>query len=154
MLRQLHARGYIILVCTNESVDHLKNPQPLQDQLTPKCTRLSRWAEDVGVPILALCALSKKGGSSGTGPPLHPTTGHTIHKQPQAAKGNAGMWHMAEDLMGLPRGGGSGSGSFFVGDAAGREGDHGDDDRRLAHSAGVQFYTEREFFQGDPLRLA
>ena len=38
-------------------------------------------------------------GSSGTGPPLHPTTGHTIHKQPQAAKGNAGMWCAHVELL-------------------------------------------------------
>ena len=39
MLRALHARGYRIIVCTNESTDHLKNPAPLTEQLTPKCVR-------------------------------------------------------------------------------------------------------------------
>ena len=97
------------------------------------------------MPILALVATSKKTGTS--------AAVHTLHKQPQSAAGNAGMWHVAEQLLGVAPGGGSGGDSFFVGDAAGREGDHGDDDRRLAASAGVRFYTEREFFERDPLGL-
>ena len=92
-------------------------------------------------------------GSREAGPPTHPLTGHTLHKQPQSAAGNAGMWHTAEDLLGVPRGSCSGPQSFFVGDAAGRDGDHGDDDRRLALSAGVQFWSETDFFRDDPLQL-
>ena len=76
---------------------------------------------------------------------------NTFHKQPITPAGNAGMWHMAEELLGAEA---SADGeSFFVGDAAGRETDHGDDDRRLAASAGVRFYTEDEFFVRDPLSL-
>ena len=145
MLRALASRGYTLVVCTNESIDHLKNAQPLHDQLTPKLTRVAAWAADVGVPILALVAISKKTGVA--------PSGHTLHKQPRSAAGNAGMWHVAESLLGLAPGGGSGGDSFFVGDAAGREGDHGDDDRRLAASAGVRFFTDTEFFRGDPLQL-
>lgn len=145
MLRALHARGFAIVVCTNESVGHLKNVQPLQSQLAPKCTRVANWAADIGVPILALVATNKKEGTS--------AAGHTLHKQPLSTKGNAGMWHVAEELLGVAPGDGSGGESFFVGDAAGRDGDHGDDDRRLAASAGVRFFTEREFFERDPLQL-
>ena len=36
--------------------------------------------------------------------------------------------------------------SFFCGDAAGRPGDHGDDDARLAKNARARFYDERHFF--------
>lgn len=35
---------------------------------------------------------------------------------------------------------------FFVGDAAGRVGDHSADDRGFAAAAGLQFYTQDEFF--------
>jgi len=59
------------------------------------------------------------------------------------------MWHVAEELLGAR----AAPESFFVGDAAGRETDHGDDDRRLAAAAGVTFYTEDAFFGRDPLSL-
>ena len=37
--------------------------------------------------------------------------------------------------------------SFFVGDAAGRPGDHSDSDAVFARSVGVTFYDERRFFE-------
>ena len=143
MLRALHARGFQIVVCTNESVAHLKNAQPLQAQLTPKLERLAGWAADVGVPVLVLVATDKRTGQS--------SRGQTFHKQPVTPAGNAGMWHMAEELLGAEAS--AHPESFFVGDAAGRETDHGDDDRRLAASAGVHFHTEDHFFGRDPLGL-
>jgi len=39
--------------------------------------------------------------------------------------------------------------SFFVGDAAGRKGDHSDSDLRFAQAIPLKFYTEREFFLKD-----
>jgi hypothetical protein len=36
--------------------------------------------------------------------------------------------------------------SFYVGDAAGRPGDHSDSDRKMAQAAGLPFFTETEFF--------
>lgn len=141
MLRALHARGYRLLVLTNESVAHLKNADPLRAQITPKLERLAGWAADVGVPVLVLVATDKRTGTS--------SRGHTLHKQPVTAAGNAGMWHVAEELLGAR----AAPESFFVGDAAGRETDHGDDDRRLAAAAGVTFYTEDAFFGRDPLSL-
>jgi len=38
--------------------------------------------------------------------------------------------------------------SFFVGDAAGRAGDHSDSDRAFAAAAGLRFYTPEEFREG------
>ena len=37
--------------------------------------------------------------------------------------------------------------SFYVGDAAGRPGDHSDTDREFARAVGVRFHTETEFFK-------
>lgn len=37
--------------------------------------------------------------------------------------------------------------SFFVGDAAGRSGDHSDTDRKWAHNAGLPFYVPEECFK-------
>ena len=155
MIRALAANGYAIVVLTNESVDRLKNPKPIEDQLRPKCERLAGWAADIGVPVLVIVAINKLAVCS--------STGHTFHKGPVNAVGSAGMWHTAETLLGLQNG--SAEGSFYVGDAAGRlqpgkvqgrdaaatpAADHGDDDKRLAESARVQFYTEDVFFTQDP----
>lgn len=40
--------------------------------------------------------------------------------------------------------------AYFVGDAAGRPGDHSGTDRKWAVNAGVKFYTPEEFFLGEP----
>lgn len=37
--------------------------------------------------------------------------------------------------------------SFFVGDAAGRKGDHDDCDKKFAETIGVKFHTDNEFFK-------
>lgn len=47
-------------------------------------------------------------------------------------------WHGGEPVQA--------DGSFFVGDAAGRVGDHSSDDRDFAQSAGLSFYTQDDFF--------
>jgi len=141
MVRALAAKGFAIVVLTNESVDRYKNSKPMEEQLGPKCQRVAGWAADVGIPVLAVVAISK----------LAVSGGHSFHKGPKGVAGNAAMWHTAEALLGMQSR--ANPGSFFVGDAAGRDGDHGDDDRRLAASAGVPFYTEDEFFLGDPLSL-
>jgi bifunctional polynucleotide phosphatase/kinase len=36
--------------------------------------------------------------------------------------------------------------SFYVGDAAGRPGDHDDSDRGFAEALNLHFFTERDFF--------
>ncbi|PRQ72955.1 Polynucleotide kinase 3 phosphatase-domain containing protein [Rhodotorula toruloides] len=41
--------------------------------------------------------------------------------------------------------------SLFVGDAAGRPGDHNDSDRKLAINCGLRFFTPEEFFLGAPV---
>lgn len=38
--------------------------------------------------------------------------------------------------------------SYFVGDAAGRTGDHSDTDRKWANNVNLRFYTPEEFFLG------
>jgi bifunctional polynucleotide phosphatase/kinase len=37
--------------------------------------------------------------------------------------------------------------SFYVGDAAGRAGDHNDTDRKFAINAGLTFYTPEQYFR-------
>ncbi|GAA6011052.1 hypothetical protein JCM11491_005920 [Sporobolomyces phaffii] len=40
--------------------------------------------------------------------------------------------------------------SFYVGDAAGRAGDHADTDRKFASNCGLPFFTPEEYFKGVP----
>ncbi|GAA5852634.1 hypothetical protein JCM8547_002572 [Rhodosporidiobolus lusitaniae] len=42
--------------------------------------------------------------------------------------------------------------SFYVGDAAGRDGDHNDTDRKMAMNCGLRFYTPEEWFLDKPAR--
>lgn len=42
--------------------------------------------------------------------------------------------------------------TFFVGDAAGRVGDHSDTDRKWAINVGIPFYTPEEYFYGEKVR--
>lgn len=42
--------------------------------------------------------------------------------------------------------------SFFVGDAAGRVGDHSDTDRKWAMNVGIPFLTPEEYFKGEKVR--
>eukprot|EP00854_Cymbomonas_tetramitiformis_P006096 gene6096-7316_t len=118
--------GYAIVVASNESLDRLKNQAPIQKTLDQKCGRIARWAADVGVPVLALVATSKK------------DTVGSFHK----AVGS-GMWRFAAEALEVP----SATDSFFVGDAAGRPADHGEDDKRFAKEAGLAFYNEKRFFE-------
>ena len=37
--------------------------------------------------------------------------------------------------------------SFYVGDAAGRDGDHNDTDRKFADNAGLTFFTPEQYFR-------
>ena len=87
-------------------------------------------------------------------------------KQPSGfRKPSTGMWTWLEQTVAAAAarntsssassGGGDGSsgggvvdkgGSFFVGDAAGRAGDHSRVDLEFAAGAGLRFYTESEFF--------
>lgn len=39
--------------------------------------------------------------------------------------------------------------SFYVGDAAGRKGDHDNSDQAFAEAVGLHFFTERQFFQSE-----
>ncbi len=68
-------------------------------------------------------------------------------------KPSTGMWTWLQEAVAAASPGGHGSAlqldkerSFFVGDAAGRHGDHSAVDLQFAAGVGVRFYTETEFF--------
>ena len=63
----------------------------------------------------------------------------------------AGMWHW---LIARHEARGStvnSNVSFFVGDAAGRKGDHSDSDKKMAEAAGLVFFNEKDFFSSGQL---
>ena len=123
VLASLSAQGYSLVVVTNESMDRLKKPDAIRKNVEKKCHRLEAFAKAVGVPLLVLCASAKDHFRK-------PSTGcwdYLVRTLPVGA---------AVDL----------SASFFVGDAAGRMGDHSDSDKAFAEAVGLPFFNEKAFF--------
>lgn len=96
--------------------------------LTLLLYRVRRHPAQLGIPVTAFVAPQKdiyrKGTGAGTG---------------------IGMWKLfvAEHLLGQQP---DMQSSFFVGDAAGRAGDHGSGDKDFAQAVGLAFWTPEEAF--------
>ena len=128
VLQALHASGHAIVIVTNESMDRYKNNDAIAKSITKKVGRLEGFCNKVQVPMLVLCATAKDG----------------------FRKPATGAWKFAADALSASTGGKVAvdpSSSFFVGDAAGRKGDHSDSDKVFAISSGVTFYDEKTFFE-------
>lgn len=115
-----------------------------QDQKDPNSKRLVTWKQKMGhiaraidCPLLVLAAISRDGFRK----PGRLMWDHGIVQSYVEAGGRR------EDVEPL-----HGSGTFFVGDAAGRVGDHSDTDRKWATNVGVAFYTPEEYFLGEKVR--
>ncbi|KAJ5157492.1 uncharacterized protein N7482_008592, partial [Penicillium canariense] len=80
-----------------------------------------------------------------------PMTVYAATTDPEYRKPRLGMWREFQDDYDLDVLGVDLKGSFFVGDAAGRPGDHSAVDRGFAMNAGMTFKTPEEFFLGQPL---
>ena len=130
VLRTLHAQGYKLVVVTNESLDRFKKLDAINNCVLKKTGRLERFAAAVGVPLQVLVATAKPDDVTGKPDFRKPGAGAWRYL---CERGNGGV---APDL----------SSSFFVGDAAGRPGDHSDSDRMFAEKVGVTFHTEKSFF--------
>ena len=122
VLRSLFASGHTLVVITNESMDRYKKPEAITSCMRKKVGRLTGFASAVGVPILVLCATAKDN-----------------YRKP-----HTGAWDFFKQVNGSAVDLAS---SFFVGDAAGRQGDHSDSDREFARGAGLTFHDEKTFFQ-------
>lgn len=68
-------------------------------------------------------------------------------------KPNVGMWNLLDDILGEKGVSIDKKKSFFVGDAAGRDGDFADSDKLFAKNIGIQFYTPEEIFPYQELNL-
>ncbi|KAJ6044595.1 hypothetical protein N7499_007097 [Penicillium canescens] len=78
-----------------------------------------------------------------------PVSVYAATTDPEYRKPRLGMWHEFLDDYDLDVAGVDLPGSIFVGDAAGRPGDHSGVDRGLATNIGMPFKTPEEFFLGE-----
>ncbi|KZT54581.1 PNK3P-domain-containing protein [Calocera cornea HHB12733] len=130
-LKQAHEDGFSIVVLSNQSQAHRK--------ATIGTANIEEWKKKIGlvasafgdVPFRILAANAKD----------------------EFRKPMIGMWDAVEEVL---RNDGveiDHASSFFVGDAAGRPGDHSSADRKLADNAGIRFYVPEEYFNGRPQHL-
>ncbi|XP_059442325.1 polynucleotide 3'-phosphatase ZDP [Corylus avellana] len=129
-LQKLYNDGYKLVIFTNESniERHKKKRQAAVDS---KIGRLDNFIKQVTVPIQVFIACG---------------LGESSRQAADAfRKPKPGMWHIMEKHFN------SGISidmdqSFYVGDAAGRQGDHSDADIKFAQAIGLKFYVPEEYF--------
>ncbi|KAL0743610.1 hypothetical protein Bca4012_085123 [Brassica carinata] len=119
------------VIFTNESnIDRWKNKR--QAAVDSKIGRLNSFIKRVEVPIQVFiaCGVASSGGKD------------DLYRKPKP-----GMWQLMKKHFN--------SGieidmdkSFYVGDAAGRKGDHSDADIKFAQANGLKFFTPEEYFIG------
>ena len=124
VLRELAATGHKIVVVTNESMDRFKKPEAIKACVLKKTGRLEAFAAAVGIPMVVLC----------------PTAKDAYRKPGTAAWAFFTNQCNADVPVDL-------AASFFVGDAAGRKGDHSDCDLGFARNCGLPFFDEKTFFE-------
>ncbi|CAN4102962.1 unnamed protein product [Withania somnifera] len=127
-LQRLYSDGYKLVIFTNESnIERWKKSR--QAAVNSKIGRLEQFIQKAGVPIqiFIACGLSK------------------IKPEDPFRKPKTGMWNIMKQQFnsGVPI---DMDESFYVGDAAGRQGDHSDADIRFAQAIGLKFYVPEEFF--------
>ena len=128
-LRALHECGYKIVIFSNQGGVKGAMDGKRADVVR---ARLDAFAKEMGIPMQAMCATQKG------------------EKDPRNyRKPKSGMWAHFDSQL-------NGSTSpdlrtcFYVGDAAGREGDHSDSDKGFAVAVGIKFFTPDDFFvEGD-----
>ncbi|KAF9615275.1 hypothetical protein IFM89_022602 [Coptis chinensis] len=125
-LKSLHGDGYKVVIFTNESnIDRWKNKRKVA--IDSKVGRLNNFIKCVGVPVQVFIACGYGG-------------------EDRYRKPKTGMWRLMEKHLN------SGNEidmdeSFYVGDAAGRVGDHSDADIKFAEAIGLKFYVPEDYFE-------
>lgn len=129
VLRALHESGYKICIFSNQG--GVKSALEGSRATTVRI-RLERLTETLDVPFQAFCAtqINKEG---------------KVNDPHNYRKGGDGMWRR---MVRLHNGGVEPNLAecFYVGDAAGRAGDHSDFDSVFAKTVGIKFYTPEDIF--------
>ncbi|XP_016463380.1 polynucleotide 3'-phosphatase ZDP-like isoform X2 [Nicotiana tabacum] len=127
-LQSLYNDGYKLVIFTNESnIERWKNSR--QAAVDSKIGRLEQFIKLAGVPfqVFIACGLSNS------------------KPEDPFRKPKIGMWNIMKKQFNfgisieMDK-------CFYVGDAAGRQGDHSDVDIRFAQAIGLKFYVPEEFF--------
>ncbi|CAM6038134.1 unnamed protein product [Sphagnum compactum] len=124
--QKYHDDGYKLVIFSNESnIDRWKNSR--QKAVDSKLGRVEGFLELLKVPVQTFISCGKEG------------TGDACRKPAP------GMWHLMEKHLndGIPI---DKESSFYVGDAAGRKGDHSAADIGFAKDVGVKFLLPEEVF--------
>jgi bifunctional polynucleotide phosphatase/kinase len=126
-LGKIAHRGYVVVIITNQGGHSIKK------------------IEDEGVThnlVQKFVRIAKKLASHGVVPQLVACVGRSSGPAGEARKPAGKMWdHLLEEVFKERP-----VHSFFVGDAAGREGDHSDCDREFSRRLGMPFYLPEEVF--------
>lgn len=105
-------------------VDRLKKSEAIKACILKKTGRLEAFAAAVNVPMLVLCPTAKDD-----------------FRKPGIGSWTFFITHCNADIPVDVKN------SFFVGDAAGRPGDHSDSDKVFAQNCGLPFVDEKTFFE-------
>ena len=125
-VRSVHARGHAVVIFSNQGGVKGALDGKRADVVR---RRVDALAQDLGVPVHFFCG-TQKGAEKDPFGYRKPRTGAWRHFE---TKCNGGV---AIDL----------ETSYYVGDAAGRPGDHSDSDAAFARNVGVRFFTPEAFF--------
>ncbi len=136
-LKAAAADGYRLAIFTNQSdIGRAAKPDGRQKQIAEKIGRLSAFVKLSGMPISIFIATVKA-------PPK--TDRKSAFAYDAYRKPATGMWRFLVESCndGIEP---DMKASFFVGDAAGRKGDHSDTDLGFAKNVGLTFHTETQYF--------
>jgi bifunctional polynucleotide phosphatase/kinase len=126
-LVQLYEDGYSIILISNQGRPaSLKDAEAKKKWINEWKKKIALMTVDVsGVPFQVLAPIAKD----------------------HYRKPNPGTWHALEKLFAESGTVIDSTLSFYVGDAAGRPGDHESTDRKFALNIGLTFYTPEEYFE-------
>jgi bifunctional polynucleotide phosphatase/kinase len=128
VLRSLYKAGYMVCIISNQG-DIGRATNSREETVERVKRRFDTFVDMVGIPCLVLAS-----------------TTNDKYRKP-----DVGMWLMVQEfcepVIDSLRSGSFFDDSFYVGDAAGRPGDHSDCDKEFAKSCNISFYNELEFFR-------
>ncbi|CAK9435645.1 uncharacterized protein LODBEIA_P03720 [Lodderomyces beijingensis] len=137
-LANYYKQGYVIAVFTNQGS---LITTPGSKSLSNIKTKVGGWRKNLldefGVDKIYVFASPRKPAKG----PSSSEEQHTFTRKPEI-----GMWKALEDTLSQRGATIDYDNSFFVGDAAGRKGDHSDVDLGFAKNAGVKYFTPEEAF--------